>query len=161
MRLLAVKRGRRIAALTLAVAGVAGCHSLPGKTVRAKAPLIQAPSPCVDFTVPIYFEARSAVITHQARDLLKASARRAAGCAVTGIDVVGLADAAGSPGANLELSKRRADDVTLALGRLGFNKVAFTVSAAGAFGAETTAGQASPLRRRAEVVFHLTAPTGR
>ena len=153
-------RDARSAAILWLLAGVlavAGCQSArrPG---LARRPVIQAPQACADFTVSIYFESQSARITPQAEQLIAAAARRARGCDVTGVNVVGLADSPGDPNANLILSKERAGAVTRALHRRGFTQVAFQVAAAGAVGAETPAGQARPLRRRADAQFHL-APT--
>jgi outer membrane protein OmpA-like peptidoglycan-associated protein len=76
---------------------------------------------------------------------------------VTGIVVVGLADAPGSPDANLELSKRRASAVTSELARRGFTNVEFREAAVGAAGASTPAGADRPLRRRADVSIHLAS----
>jgi peptidoglycan-associated lipoprotein len=146
----------RVAALTAAVgalAAVAGCQSAPKP--RAEGSVIQAPPACGDFTVSIYFESYSATITPQAKQVIAAATRRTRSCDVTGVRVTGLADSPGTPGANLVLSKQRADAVTLALHERGIDKVAFLVAAAGDVGAQTPAGQARPLRRRAVVEFHL------
>jgi peptidoglycan-associated lipoprotein len=150
-------RGRRRAAGLMAALGllamVVGCQSV--KRPMARGPVIQAPSTCVDFTVSIYFESYSAAITPQARQLIAAAARRARGCDVTGVRVTGLADSPGGPDVNLALSKHRAEAVTLALHGQGFNTVEFQVAAAGDVGSQTAAGQARPLRRRADVQIHL------
>jgi peptidoglycan-associated lipoprotein len=155
------RHGRRPAVLWLlaGVLAVAACQSArrPG---MARRPVIQAPQACVDFTISIYFESQSARITPQAEQLIAAAARRARGCDVTGVNVVGLADAPGDPNGNLILSKERAGAVTRALLRRGFTQVAFQVAAAGAVGAETPAGQARPLRRRADVQIHLAPGHG-
>ncbi len=154
---------RRAVKLTLAAAAVAaltaGCQSMHRARV-ARGPVIQAPAACGDFQVSIYFESQSAAVTSQADQLIAAAARRARGCDVTGINVVGLADAVGAADANLALSKARAEAVTRAMRRHGFTAVAFQIAAAGDVGAQTPGGQARPLRRRADVQFHL-APRGR
>ena len=142
-----------LAAMIGALALTGGCQSVRGP--RAKGPIIVAPAVCVDFTFPIYFESQSAAVTREAGNLIAAAAQRAKGCAVTGIVVVGLADARGSAGANLALSKRRAEAVTRALHGRGFNNVAFQVAAAGNSGARTVVGEARPLQRRADVQVHL------
>ncbi len=154
----------RAASLALASASlgavVAGCQSIhrPMAAPTVRGPVIQSPLACADFTVSLYFESESSTVTPQAAQLLSAAQRRAKGCNVTGINVVGLADAPGAAGVNLALSKRRADAVTRALHRVGFTTVAFQVAARGDAGAETGAGQERPLRRRADVQFHLAAP---
>lgn len=140
--------------------GAVGCQNLHAPRGRGK-PLIQAPLSCSDFTISIYFEAGSAALTRQALALINAASDRTRGCAVTGINVVGLADAVGAPAANLVVSRRRADAVVASLHRRGFNTVAFQEAAAGNEGAQTRAGQAKPERRRADVAFHLAAkPAG-
>ncbi|MEO8811855.1 MAG: OmpA family protein [Caulobacteraceae bacterium] len=152
------RRHPRIAGLAVTIGAMgaltfaSACHTVSGSRV----PLIQSPSTCADTTISIYFEPRSAAITHPAANLLDAAAAAARRCAVSGIDVKGLADAVGSPDANFELSRRRADAVTLALHRRGFDKVAFDVSASGGAGAQNGYGEARPLRRRADVTFHLS-----
>ncbi|MGI9169218.1 MAG: OmpA family protein [Caulobacteraceae bacterium] len=158
MRLLESTAGRRVGGLSLAfmfaLALAGGCQS-PRPPAVARGSVIRAPARCGDFTVAIYFESQSAAVTPQAAQLLAAAAQRARGCDVTGINVVGLADAVGAPSANLALSRARANAVTLALHRRGLTTVAFQVAAAGAAGAETREGRARLLRRRADVQFHL------
>lgn len=149
------------AVVALAVALTAGCQNAP-LIKRGAPPLIQGPRACADFTFSIYFGSRSASMTREAGELIDAAAQRAKGCAITGIVVVGLADAPGSADANLALSKRRADAVTRALHRRGFNAVAFQVGAAGDAGARNGVGEARPLNRRADVQIHLApASAGR
>ena len=151
-------RAARLGLVCAVLVAVAGCQSAR-KPVAARGPVILRPAACGDFTVSIYFESTSAAITPQARGLMTAAAARARGCSVTGVNVVGLADAPGSEEVNLALSKRRADAVTRALLRAGFTTVAFQVAAKGDVGAQTGAGQDRPLRRRADVQFHLAPPT--
>ena len=143
-------------ALAAAVALLtASCEHPPG--LRWRGPVVQAPAACADFTVSIYFDAGSAAVTREAADLIRAAAVRARGCAVGGVDVLGLAEVEGDPDATLALSKARADAVTRALARRGFKTVQFQVGAAGDAGAMAGPGRAQPLRRRADVTFHLAA----
>lgn len=149
--------GRRTTGLVAVLAGVMGiCAACQHTTPPARATLIKVPVTCADFTFPIYFEPGSAAVTKEASQLFAAAQDRARACDVTGIVVVGLADAPGDVGANLALSKRRADAVALALHRRGYNAVEFRVSAAGDLGAVTQGGDTKPLRRRADVSVHLT-----
>jgi len=159
MHPLEIRRATRLAVAACAVLAIAaGCQS-GRKPAVARGPVIVRPAACGDFTVSIYFESRSAAITPQATRLISAAANRARGCSVTGVNVVGLADAPGGADANLALSKQRADSVTRALLRAGFTTVAFQVAARGDAGAQTQTGQERPLRRRADVQFHLAPPT--
>ncbi len=93
----------------------------------------------MDINFPIYFEPRSASVTREADRLIAAARSQALGCQVTGIVVIGLADAPGSPGANLELSSRRARAVAAELHRRGFTEAEFREAAVGAAGASTAA----------------------
>jgi peptidoglycan-associated lipoprotein len=131
-----------------------------GTKQTAKVPLIQAPSNCVDFNFRIYFEPKSDAITPQASKLIDLAQHRAVGCNVTGVVVVGLADAAGTPISSLELSKHRADAVTDALSKRGFTNVEFHIAALGQTGATTDEGDARPVRRRVDVSVHLSGPSG-
>ena len=121
-------------------------------------PLIAAPPACADIAFPIYFEPGSAAVTREAEQMIASARRRSAGCHVSGVDVIGLADAAGAPGANLALSEHRADAVTRALGRNGFSAAPVRVDAAGAANARAANGEVAPVRRRADVTIRMTAP---
>jgi peptidoglycan-associated lipoprotein len=144
-------RGTASAAIIL-VLGLGGCAS--GPTGRDR--IVKAAPHCVDQTVQIYFEAESAEVTKEGRAVLRAAAAQSKPCKVASVDVVGLADGVGTAVANLELSKRRAQSVTAALTAAGLPVGEFKVSAAGQAGAVTADGAARPLRRRADVVLHLS-----
>ena len=131
---------------------VAACGSLP----RGRDRIVDAPQRCEDQTVQIYFEPESAEVTGESRAVLRQAAALASSCAVRSVSVMGLADAAGDPGANMELSKRRAQSVTAALAGAGLPDAEYRVSAVGQSGATTTDGRTAPLRRRADVILHLT-----
>jgi outer membrane protein OmpA-like peptidoglycan-associated protein len=148
------------ATLSLVGAALVACQS--GRPTPAPGrPLIVSASPCADFTQTLYFEAGSAAITQPAERLLALAAARSRGCTVTGVAVVGLADAPGDKGLNLILSQRRADAVKAALHRQGFDRVDIQTAAAGDTGALTQAGQDKPVRRRADVTFHLSPPASK
>jgi len=138
---------------TVLVAAVAlgGCQTV--QTARAR--LVKAPPRCVDQTVQIYFAPEAAELTPEGRMVISQAASSARGCRVSGVEVLGLADAAGAPGANLELSRKRADSVAAALAANGLPAAEFKLAAAGQAGAVTADGAARPLRRRADVTLHL------
>jgi len=117
--------------------------------------VVQAPSKCVDQTVQIYFEPDSADVTAEGRAVINQAAAATRGCMVKRIDVLGLADAAGVPQANLELSQRRAQSVTAVLANAGLPDAEFHVAALGQVGSISPDGAARPLRRRADVVLRL------
>jgi outer membrane protein OmpA-like peptidoglycan-associated protein len=137
-------------AAALVLAG--GCAEVQ----TARAHLVRSPPRCVDQTVQIYFEPGAAEVTREGKQVLAQAASAAAACRVAAVDVVGLSDAAGAPGANLELAKRRADAVAAALAANGLPAADFKVGAVGDEGAVTAAGQTQPLRRRADVTLHLS-----
>jgi peptidoglycan-associated lipoprotein len=134
------------------VLGLGGCASL--KTGRER--IVKTAPRCVDQTAQIYFEAESAELTKEGRAVIAAAAGESRPCKVTSVEVLGLADSVGAPEVNLELSKRRAQSVTAALSAAGLPAGEFKVLAAGQAGATTAGGQARPLRRRVDVVLHLS-----
>jgi len=132
--------------------GLGGC----GTIGRARDRIVKASPRCTDQTVQIYFEPESAEVTKEGRAVLAAAAAQARPCRVTRVDVLGLSDSTGAADANLDLSKRRAQSVTAALTAAGLPAGEFMVAGAGQAGAVTTDGKAAPLRRRADVVLHLS-----
>ena len=141
---------RNLLILGVGVLALAACKTTP-KTEVARF------TPCEDVNVAIYFEPASAAITREGKAVLRGAATQAKGCTIDRVDVTGLADAVGSPEANMKLSEQRAASVTKTLNGFGLKDV--RVSAAGDSGALTPAGAAAPLRRRAEVILRLS-PAG-
>ena len=133
--------------------GLAGCANMPNGRDR----IVKATPHCVDQTVQIYFEPESAAVTKEGRAVLAAAAQQSRSCKVTSVDVLGLADASGAADVSLELSKRRAESVTAALTAVGLPAGEFKITAVGQTGATTADGRSRPLRRRADVVLHLSA----
>jgi peptidoglycan-associated lipoprotein len=144
-----------IAAASAATLLLAGCENLP----KLRMPTIASPPPCADFTISIYFEAGSAVITREAQALIHSAGARAKRCLVSGVDVVGLSSPTGETATNLQVSKDRAAAVTAALSASGFEHVDINATAVGDAGAATAKGELRPMRRRATVTFRLVAKT--
>lgn len=142
-------RTAAVAALTLSLGA---CGTV--QTVRDR--IVRAPVRCVDQTVNIYFEPDSSEVTNEGRAVIRQAATDSQGCKVGRVEVLGLSDAAGGADANLELSKKRAQSVTAALAAAGLPAGEFQVAAAGQAGATTSDGKAQPLRRRVDVVLHMT-----
>jgi len=115
---------------------------------------------CEDQAVQIYFDEASAEVTPEAHAVLRRASAAARRCQVSGVDVVGLADAPGAPQANLELSRLRAEAVAEALRSAGLPEGTFSVSEVGEAASVTPSGRARPLRRRADVTIHMTARRG-
>jgi len=141
----------------LITAGLLAALASACTTTTERSRLVRAPASCADQTVQVYFEPQSAELTKEGRDVITAAAAGARACKVTSVEVIGLADAAGAPGANLELSQKRATSVAGALKAEGLPAAEFKVGAAGQVGAVTASGQAQPMRRRADIVLHLAA----
>ena len=141
-----------------AATGLALCACLAGcTTVRnARDRIVKPQAHCQDVTVQIYFEAGSAEVTREGRAVLRAAAGQAKGCKVDAISVLGLADAAGAPDANLELSKKRGDAVTAALSATGLPTTNLVITAVGQEGSVTRRGE-TPLRRRADLTLKLSS----
>lgn len=137
---------------------LAGCQDDRPPAQRFHGPLIASPVRCADFDQAVYFEPGQAQITRQADNSITAALARARRCRVTGVSIVGLADAPGSPDANLALSQRRADAARAELHRKGLDTVDIDTKAVGSAVAQTAEGQARPLRRRAVLTFHLSPP---
>ena len=138
------------AGLALAL-GLAGCTTMRNARDR----IVRAPKVCQDISLPIYFEPNEAAITRDGRRVIAAGAAQARGCQVDAVRVLGLADAAGEPAANLELSKQRAASVADAIRKARLPAAEFEVAAAGQAGSVTSAGQV-PVRRRADVTLKLS-----
>ncbi|HWA60948.1 MAG TPA: OmpA family protein [Caulobacteraceae bacterium] len=142
------------AAAVAALLALAGCAEGP-KLPHLHLPQVFAPPDCSDFSISIYFEPASAAITPEAEVVLRSAAGRARRCKVAGVQVLGLADAQGGAQANVEISRARAQSVTEALARHGLTGIPIDTAAAGEAGAEAAPGEVNPLRRRADVAFHL------
>ena len=143
--------------VVVSVLGVAalGACSTPGDPRQR---LVREPSACTDVTVPVYFEPNVAQLTPDGRRVIAAAARTARPCRVEEVRVMGLADAAGDPTANLELSQRRAAAVADAIMKAGLPQASFEVAAAGQAGSVTKDGQIAPVRRRADITLKLAKP---
>jgi peptidoglycan-associated lipoprotein len=143
----------RIAAIAGLAASGAACASMQPHPKS----LVRVASPCQDFTVSLYFSRDSDVVTKEASAVLRGAKAQVGACAVTSVDVVGLSDAVGAQDANLIVSRKRAHSVTQALAKAGFPDANISAVAMGEAGSSTEDGVA-PLRRRADIVFHLKTP---
>ena len=108
-------------------------------------------SPCHDTTVSLYFDTGSDAVPDLGLQIVGATAKRLRQCRVREIRLLGLADSSGSPEANLDLSKRRADHVLDAFVSAGLPVPKYTLTAAGDKGAVTAKGAIEPVRRRVDV----------
>ncbi len=153
---------KALSLLTLTVAAGLGALALGGcSTMTAgRDRIVRATPRCTDQTVQIYFEQFSADVTKEGRAVLAAAAQQSKPCKVASVDILGLADSVGgTPGSNLDLSKRRAEAVTAALAAVGLPAGEFKITAVGENGSTTADGRSKPLRRRADIILHLSSPT--
>jgi peptidoglycan-associated lipoprotein len=149
-----LRRTASMAIVLILGLGAAGCAAMP--TGRAR--IVKATPHCADQTVQIYFEPESAEVTKEGRAVLAAAAAQSRPCKVTSVDVLGLSDnVGGDTSTNLDLSRRRAQSVTNTLTAVGLPAADFKLNAVGEAGSTTSRGESKPLRRRADIVLHLTA----
>ena len=142
-----------VTAVALA-AGLAGGATVP----RGRDAVVRAPTACQDVTIPIYFEPDVAMVTPEGRRVIASQAAQSKRCRIDGVTILGLADAAGDPAANLELSKARAASVSEALVKAGLPAAELDLAAVGQAGSVTADGKVRPVRRRADVTLKLSDP---
>ena len=143
------------------VAALAGMASACATGPTGRAAIEKPAAVCQGVQVSLYFEQNSAQVTREAQAVLKTAAAQTKGCRIDEVRVLGLADAPGAPGANLELSKSRASAVASALEKVGLKNAFIDATAAGDAGAVNRQGEAAPLRRRADVVIVVSALTAK
>lgn len=149
----------RAAAITSILAGslVLGACSTAQKVGGA---IGLGSNPCQDTTVTLYFEPNADQLTPAGTEIVRFTARRLKTCPIRELSILGLSDANGNPLDNLELSKRRAQNVRDAFLAAGLKVERFTLKAAGAAGAETASGAQVPVRRRVDVTVVVGGPGG-
>jgi len=135
---------RTLGAIALTALALAGCAQVK-KVSRVVTP------GCQDANVTLYFETGSDTLTDAGRQIVSVTAKRLKSCKVKSLKLVGLADPAGSPAANVELSQRRADHVLEAFVREGVPAPKYELVAGGDEGAVKAGGVIDPVRRRVEV----------
>lgn len=117
--------------------------------------LVVGESACASGRFDVYFVENQARLTDAASLVLSTAAAKARECPIQRVRVIGLADATGTPEANLNLSQRRAQTVADALADAGLPAPAFEVDARGDAGAVTPSGADELLRRRAQVIIEV------
>lgn len=141
----------KLSAVTILGVLATGCATLAPR-------LASRPPVCGEMTVRIYFEPDSAEVTDEGLAVISSASSKAKTCRVDRVTVLGLADAAGAPQANLELSRRRAAAVSRTLAAQGLPSAQFDEAAVGEAGSVTASGDIRPLRRRVDVVLTLSPP---
>lgn len=146
--------GWAAAVVVLGMGGLMASCAAVNAPFASRDALVATPDPCVDRRFEVYFAEGRAELTAAARSAVSLTASQLQGCEVRQVRVLGLADATGTPQANLTLSQRRAEAVAQALEAAGWPAPVFELEAGGAEGAVTAAGVSEPLRRRTEVLVH-------
>ena len=136
---------KRLAAAGLTALALAGCAQLrPHHGVVSQ-------GGCQNESLTLYFDTGSDVLTDAGRQIVALTAGRLASCKVRELRLLGLADPTGSPAANLDLSRRRADRVLDAFVHNGVPVPKYTLVARGDQGAITPSGAIEPIRRQVDV----------
>ena len=132
------------------------CASTTGRDRLAS--LTRAPGPtCTQISFPIYFQSGSDQMAPEQARVISQAAQSVKNCAVSKLDVVGLAGLEGGKDATLNLAKRRSVVVADALKAAGLPTPRFDMGAVGSEGAKTKGGRRAPLRGRAEVIIYAGA----
>lgn len=132
------------------------CASTTGLNRRAA--IARAPGPtCAQISFPIYFQTGSDQMAPEQAQVITQAAQSVRNCAVSKLDVVGLAGLEGGKEATMDLAKRRSVVVADALKAAGLPTPRFDMGAVGSEGAKTKGGRRAPLRGRAEVIIYAGA----
>ncbi|HEX8233027.1 MAG TPA: OmpA family protein [Caulobacteraceae bacterium] len=149
---MAVRTKWAVCALGLAaVVALEGCAQMQG--ARSRVAGMVARQPCENVSTTFYFESGSDQLSDPAKQVVAETAKMVGNCQVGELQLVGLADPAGAPAANVELSNRRAQAVLDAFVAQGVNIPRFNIVAAGERGATGASGVVEPIRRRVEATL--------
>ena len=146
--------GARLSAWIAGAIVLASCAD-GGHRGATLSPPVSAPA-CADVRFPIYFAENSNQLTDPARQALGVAAAQVRACHIAYVSVIGLTDSVGLAKDNIELSRQRATAVAQALAAAGLPTPKFEVRGLGEAGATTKSGNPVPLRRRTDVVIHVT-----
>jgi outer membrane protein OmpA-like peptidoglycan-associated protein len=103
----------------------------------------------------VFFDFDSAMLTAEARDIVRSAAENARAGGISRIRVIGHTDTSGPADYNMGLSQRRADAVAAELERLGVDQAQIAVSAVGETQplVPTGDGVREPQNRRVEIIL--------
>ena len=131
----------RLALICAGAAAICGCATMP------RMAYLNA-SPCHNTDATLYFESGDDKVGDIGTQIIALTAGRLKACHVRELRLVGLADPTGAPQDNLDLSRRRAENVLAAFQAAGLPIPKYTLVAQGARGAESPSGVVAPVRRR-------------
>jgi peptidoglycan-associated lipoprotein len=141
------------------VIGAAVCGALLAgcATPKADAPKTANPAACPARQVVFYFGSWETELNALAMQEINAVQTALKDCTIQQVQIVGMAGAPGDVAANVEVSKKRAENVAAALEKGGWPRSAFVLDAKGEDGATTADGLEKPMRRRVEVSVNSPA----
>jgi len=148
---MAVRAKWAVCALGLTVVALGGCAQMGA--ARSHVSNMFDKRPCENVDATFYFESGSADLSDPAKQIVAETAKQVGNCQVGELRLVGLADPAGAPAANIELSNRRAQAVLDAYVAQGVNIPSYHIVAAGERGAQGASGVVEPIRRRVEATL--------
>ncbi len=131
---------------------LAGCA-----TQMAKTPETANPTACPARQMVFYFGSWETDLNALAMQEINAIQTALKECAIEHVHIVGMAGAPGDVAANVEASKKRAENVAAALEQAGWPRSAFVLDPKGEDGATTSDGLETPMRRRVEVSVNAPA----
>jgi len=144
-----------VAAVTLSLAG---CNTPSGPLPPPPPPAAATLSDrCAPRQTDIYFELWSDRLGHEAQAQLGAFTQSYQGCRIDHVRITGMADAAGSRGANATLAQKRADVIAGDLAAAGWDRSKFEIVSLGQAGS-TVGHTVVPLRRLARIEVAAGAP---
>jgi outer membrane protein OmpA-like peptidoglycan-associated protein len=148
---------RCIAVLPAALLALAACGPSEQQAEAAAPAAERAPWACDTRQFTVYFDEWQAELTAEARQNVAAQQDAYDGCAIQHVLIVGLADATGDNADNLEVSRKRAENVADLLEERGWPRSVLEVAAVGETGA-LDSGRERPMRRAAHVTVMARAP---
>lgn len=145
---------RPFAFAAFASLALAACATLSGEEARPF-----DPAACYERDFAVYFDGVSTEISREAREVMDAVGVALRGCNITGVRIIGTAEAPGSQETNRDISVRRAEVIADYLAqRVGWPRSRFELLATGERGAVTEDGLNVPMRRRARIIVAAVAP---
>ena len=130
----------------------AGCA-----TQKVEGPKAANPAACPARQMVFYFGSWETELNALAIQEINAVQSALKDCTIDQVHIVGMAGAPGDVAANVEVSKKRAENVAAALEKGGWPRSAFVLDAKGEDGATTADGLEKPMRRRVEVNVKVSA----
>lgn len=145
---------------TFVAASIAVLIALGGCATQNEASGPFDPAACYERDFNVYFEGQDTEVSPEARVVIDAMGEALRGCRIDSVRIIGQADAAGSEIVNEEIAGRRAGEIAEYLSRrVGWPRSRMELLDTGERGAVTEDGLNVPMRRRARITVHASAPS--